>query len=251
MTSVYLGDRDATVQARSAIILYHSSYREGGGDGVRFALQHPIVMTPTGSSLGAGVPLDGATLFDALMNLMDGKSSNSGFLPSKVLSISPSHLAWWRPPSVRTVYLMNTPLSVPHPGLVFVAFQGELYVGAVKGAARPEPDDVIHEAPYLNMYKGGRMCRGDVQYPDGTIAENIKAWEDSFFDSRFTHGNSHELVNCEGNLTGLWQGLRENRWEVFPEEVLVPMKSEGQTRGASAARTVSEFVTITPSRSSR
>lgn len=218
-----------TIYPDSAIILYRSSHRGP----IRFALEHPIQDGQNGIELGAGVPLSMESIAKAMYDLAEENGVGSGYLPEYVLARSPSQLSWWCPPGNRTLFVRGKDekqrsFSVSHPGLVFKATPGDLFALAIKGNTRPGPDAECFESPFFNVWKGGRMCQGNVEYPDGTLIERIKSWESSFFDSLFTHSNAFDAVNYNGGLVGLWNDLVTGVIDTIPEKVLVPvLKKDG------------------------
>src|ERR1035437_2468687 len=97
---------------------------------------------------------------------------------------------------------------LPHPGLVFAACSKVWSVWAVKGDHRPRPDSMLYQAPYFNVWDGGRICQGNVEVPDGTTAEKIDAWNAAFFNSFFTHPNIHKnLAKYRGGAYKFWKDM--------------------------------------------
>lgn len=131
----------------------------------------------------------------------------------------------------RTVLLYESRLEyqsnsgvVPHPGLVF-AVSGRVWkVWAVKGSARPAPQSELFQAPYFNVYSSGSICKGNVLLPDGATVEKINAWNESFFDSFFTHPNvTGKLVKYQGGACSFWRDMLDGGYARFPQRVLVPI----------------------------
>ncbi|MDN0082348.1 PRTRC system protein B [Crenobacter sp. SG2305] len=221
----------SAARACASIVLYGSDVKS-----LEFAMIHPIVGEHGKEKLGSGQPLTMEGLSLALTGLAKAQAGHqqTDFLPGNVLSTSPVHIAWWRKPGFRTVFFRvggeEYSFSAPHPGLIMVASGRDLRIGAVQGVERPNPETPVFEAPYFNVWKGGRMCVGNVSLPGATIAARIAAWEDAFFNSWFTHPNGTGSVKHPGDMSGLWQMLREQQGQVtdFPEQALVPMGISAQ-----------------------
>lgn len=212
-----------TLRPHTAIVLYGNQR-----DAIRYAMEHPLHEIDGDYQLGAGHPLR----LDSLSNALDALAKHQGgmrlqgLLPANVLTVAYDRIAWWCPPSVRTVFFRDQPnVRCMQPGLVFVATSSNLFVGALKGRERPQATDPVYDAPYFNVWRGGKMCVGNVELPGQLVAEKIAAWESAFFDSLFTHPNGSDLVEHKGGLTGLWQMLGEQgaALETFPEDVLTLM----------------------------
>lgn len=218
-THIEVATEQSMAKAIAAIVLY------GASNNVTFAMQHPI----ENGALGAGAPITMSGLLAALTALateQDGFSKDD-FLPDNILSVSHSGLVWWRKPGKRSVFFRTqngeSAFEAPHPGLVFAASGNNLHIAAVMGNDRPTSETPVYEAPYMNVWKGGRLCVGNVPLPGSTLVQKIGAWEDAFFGSYFSHPNGTGLVKHPGDMQGLWTELAEKLPATFPEEVLVPM----------------------------
>lgn len=204
-----------------ALVLYE-------GDGP-FVLKHPVQENGKGQPvLGTASGLtaqDSRVLFQAL-----GAQGLTPTLPN-TLATSPVACAWWTPAGVRPLLFdakygatrsiaRLTGVPVPHPPLVFIATPGRLQIYALRESERPFLDTPLTHAPFWNLFKGGVVCQGSVQYPSRCTPDTQEAWETVFFQSVFTGpsrtdrymdwGRSYEELLDEAVRRG-----------TFPQEVLM------------------------------
>lgn len=110
-------------------------------------------------------------------------------------------------------------LNVPLPPLVFVGNGASYSVHAVK--QWPGATERLYQAPLPNVFLGGRICPGDVEFPACSPATIRKA-ADTFLASDF---NTH-LVQARSrahgeNVLELWQELHKAHATEYPLEDLV------------------------------
>ncbi|MFJ9531230.1 PRTRC system protein B [Herbaspirillum sp. NPDC101396] len=193
-------------------------YRSQDGRSV-YASQHPIVFSPENPHapvLGPGrAPSKKAIA--ALGASVAAATAFSGFVPAGMLYTGPNAMAWWCPPLLRHMWFKTSDAiigeahaSISQPGLVFIAAHGDVHVFAVTGAERPVPDTKLFKAPYFNVWEGGKVCAGNVNFPKTTDASAIDAYERAFFGSRFTHPNDKKLVKWKGGSVHMWKHLLDN-----------------------------------------
>lgn len=231
--SVACMDSDHIATLSSAILLYTSRSPIGGSDGGSFATVHAVKIGK-GSipMLSPGVAATREGLLAMTRSLSPG-SSAFGFLPETVLAIGENHLVWWCPPTKRRVWFDCKELGkrnavVSHPGLVFAVVGGDRYVFSVKGNRRPKPDTRLCQAPYFNVWDNGKVCEGSSRIPKRVSMESMQNWEDSFFDSAFTHPNVHDrnrLVRWAKGSFSFWKAMLDQNFKVFPQKTLVPLKT--------------------------
>jgi PRTRC genetic system protein B len=217
------------VRLQEAVLIYR------GGQNTALATVHDIGQIDGTPVILAGKPI----LPHAAIQLARDLSHNvwhGGFLPETVLYLDGDLLMWWVPPHRRHL-AFHTPqvckggkkergAVVPHPGLVFAASSRMWSVWAVKGAKRPTPDTPLYQAPYFNVWEGGKICKGNVDIPDGATAEKIEAWHAAFFQSYFTHPNvSNKLVKYEGGSVAFWRDMLDGKFLRFPQKVLVSLET--------------------------
>ncbi|MGC2551930.1 MAG: PRTRC system protein E, partial [Candidatus Sulfotelmatobacter sp.] len=108
-------------------------------------------------------------------------------------------IVWWCPPCERTMFFrdhgcdpalkdMNGKLY-PHPPLLFKACGSHLWVRALAKDERPTAEAKLCMAPYWNCYDNGVCCTGSMRIPQEKSVAAIDLWEESFFQSEFTHAS--------------------------------------------------------------
>jgi PRTRC genetic system protein B len=120
--------------------------------------------------------------------------------------------------------------SYPQPPLLFKAAGSHLWIRALAANKRPKAESPLYVAPYWNCDDKGVVCTGSMRIPPQKSVAAIDVWEQSFFQSEFTHaagGRKH--TTYPGGLLALWQFLAGHN--DFPTRHLVKAK-----------QTVAEFV---------
>jgi PRTRC genetic system protein B len=78
----------------------------------------------------------------------------------------------------------------------------------------------MYMGPYWNCYDNGVVCTGSMKIPREQSVSAIEAWEQSFFQSEFTHASGmRKHTRFPGGLLAMWQSL-EGKKE-FPYKYLV------------------------------
>jgi PRTRC genetic system protein B len=125
---------------------------------------------------------------------------------------------------------MNAQLY-PHPPLVFKSSGTHLWIRALARNDRPGTTTKLHMAPYWNCYESGVVCTGTMNIPRDKSVAAIAAWEQSFFQSEFTHAAGvRKHTSFPGGVLAMWRSLQGKK--TFPTKYLV---EQNQTLG--------EFVT--------
>jgi PRTRC genetic system protein B len=109
----------------------------------------------------------------------------------------------------------------PQPALVWLAMDHSLSIRALKENRRPAADTKLCVAPYWNVYDTGSVCLGSMRAPDASTVASIPQWEQSFYESEFTHGNVGRLTRHPGGFEGLWKELAGK--EEFSTESLIEL----------------------------
>jgi PRTRC genetic system protein B len=118
----------------------------------------------------------------------------------------------------------------PHPPLLFKVRGNQLWVRALEQDKRPDRETQMFVAPYWNCYDNGEVCTGSMKIPRETSVAAIHIWEESFFQSEFTHSSgTGKQTRFSGGFLGMWQSLE--RKKEFPREYLV-----------ESSETLSQFV---------
>ncbi len=228
MAEVHVATGEGMEMALAGALLV---YRGGSS---AFVTNHVAVKGADGCpELTMGIPATRDSIAELLAGLEMGVSY-AGLVPERLLAIAPSMMAWWCPPSPRTVWfecaedagkdLGSASGRTSHPGLVFAVAGSRWHVFAVKGTGRPSGDSRLYRAPYFNVWADrGEVCIGNVRVPRSCSPEAMEAYERAFFESRFTHPNPGFRVAFKGGGYALWlQLLAERGRSPFPQRALYP-----------------------------
>ena len=147
-------------------------------------------------------------------------------LPTHVLYINPTEkgsVIWYtKAKKVKLFFTesLEIPNGVAHtPPMLWMASKQHLTVFALTSDKRPTEKTVLFHAPFFNVYENGSVCMGTVNVDiknSASVEEFIRAWENYFFNSRFSHLN-HNPTNS--NCINLWKEL-VNTDKTFPKEIL-------------------------------
>jgi PRTRC genetic system protein B len=98
---------------------------------------------------------------------------------------------------------------------------GNLFVRALACDQRPTADTALRTAPYWNTRQDdGFVCPGSMRIPHTTSVESIIQWENSYFESEFTHlYGPARLTSFPGGFAALWANLIDSEAR-FPVEYL-------------------------------
>lgn len=220
---------DATsLSLQSAILLYSS------GRGDVYATVHAIDTHPEQPErrlLGAGIPASKSALA-AFAAAVSDATSFTGMIPERLLYTAPNAIAWWLPSQARRVWFKSTDPAigsvsavVTHPPLFFLVANDAWYIAALADNKRPIATTKLYKAPYFNVWDGNEICTGNVGLPSHTSPDAIKAYENAFFRSNFTHPNQTKLVKYPGDATALWSAqLRDPEQILLTADILQPTK---------------------------
>ena len=154
---------------------------------------------------------------------------SNGILPTNILHINPNTdkgaVLWYTKAQRRQLYFVSG-LDIPNgmayvPPMIWYANKNSLSVFALASDRRPTEKTPLYFAPFLNIYEDGKVCMGSVNISiknSASVEDFIKAWEDYFFNSYFSHllGNNSPI---KGNCVTLWKDLIQTG-KPFPKEVL-------------------------------
>ena len=153
---------------------------------------------------------------------------SNGILPTNILHINPSEkgtVLWYTKAQRRHLYFVNG-LDIPNgmayvPPMIWYANKNSLSVFALASDRRPTEKTPLYFTPFFNIYEDGKVCMGTVNVEiknSASIEDFIKAWEDYFFNSYFSHllGRNSPI---KGNCVNLWKDLIQTG-KPFPKEVL-------------------------------
>ncbi|MBN9615120.1 MAG: hypothetical protein BGO25_10325 [Acidobacteriales bacterium 59-55] len=215
-------------ELREALLIYHSTGHRSWNLGGSFVSHHEVTANKgQRPELGPAKPLTVGFLQSLVKSL--GGHIPVEYLPDTIIARSDRTLAWWTPAEVRPMFFVDTgsPLaeingrSFPQPALAWCTRDGALWVRALKANCRPSAETKLSFAPYWNLSEEGQVCLGSMQAPRVSTVASIPQWEQSFYESEFTHGNVGRITKHPDGFEGLWQEL-EGR-ETFPVEHLIDL----------------------------
>jgi PRTRC genetic system protein B len=216
------------LKLHQAVLVYRNEQRSRHMATVHNVMQGQNDRAPI---LGAGQLLTTAVLRELTWALRTACPIE--ILPERVLARTAELLAWWAPATMRPMFFRaGSELSelsgcrFPHPGLLFVVSNSALYVRALRLSQRPGGETALFAAPYWNVRNDGSVCAGTMRAPKSTSVASIRAWEDAFFQSEFTHpGFAGRLTKRRGGTTALWKSLADK--QEFPIKTLLETEGLG------------------------
>lgn len=153
---------------------------------------------------------------------------SNGILPTNILHINPSEkgtVLWYTKAQRRHLYFVDS-LDIPNglayvPPMIWYANKNSLSVFALASDRRPTEKMPLYFTPFFNIYEDGKVCMGTVNVEiknSASVEDFIKAWEDYFFNSFFSHllGRNSPI---KGNCVNLWKDLIQTG-KPFPKGVL-------------------------------
>jgi len=169
--------------------------------------------------VGEGQLMTPQMLLDLMAGL--GRSVPAEILPARVLVRTAAMVVWWVRACERIMFFsdhgadpslknMNGKLY-PHPPLLFKACGSHLWVRALAKAERPTAETNLCTAPYWNCYDNGVCCTGSMKIPQEKSVAAIDLWEESFFQSEFTHASGvRKHVHFRGGFLAMWEFVRND-----------------------------------------
>jgi PRTRC genetic system protein B len=210
-------------------------YRGGNAAGGAFASWHEVETDKDRAPrLGPAQSLSTHFLKELSRGL--GAMMRPEILPENVLVRTPEMLVWWQLAQRRKMFFRHDDeLGIvsgrvfPQPTLVFRASHRELWIRALSDDVRPSATTALNVAPYYNVNTEGVVCQGTMHSPEEASVAAMPQWEQSFFESEFTHiyGSGH-FTQHPGGVGCLWRSLAGKK--TFPVELL-----------ASARETLAQF----------
>ncbi len=225
---------ESRFELKGAILVYAGGHLANGA----FAAWHDACASADKApQLGPATPISTNFLRELSRGL--GATTKPEILPDNVLVRTPDTLAWWTPSKRHRMFFRHDdPLgavsgrSFPQPALVFKVSSNELSIRALSADKRPTADTAMMVAPYYNVNAEGLVCQGSMRAPGEASVASMLLWEQSFFDSEFTHiyGGGH-FIRHLGGLVALWTQLADAAR--FPTRDLAPT---GETLAQFAER---------------
>ena len=140
----------------------------------------------------------------------------TGIVPENLLQFSNEesnkyNLVWYTKAGPRYLYFqegLNLPSGTANvPAMLYIATNKSLKVYALADDNRPTEDTALYQAPFYNTNTtSGAVCLGSAkaQKPKvKTYQSLMEYWEAIFWNSAFTHGESH----TKSPMNLLWQRL--------------------------------------------
>lgn len=211
--------KSKTLALADAILLY----RDGTS---AYAVVHDVVAGPAGPVLAAGrrMTLRGLR---AMASALLKTNWSSGVLPAAVLSVGINHVVWYCPPGRHLVHWSSRDSQIgrrsgvaAHPGLVFALVGAAWYVWATTEPGRPAAATELFNAPFMNVFASGEICRGSTEVPATHGPDVVDAWTAAWWASAFTGQNHRNACRYAGGLNQLWLDLLAGA--EFPNGCLVP-----------------------------
>lgn len=226
-TSVNIGSSHDFRLSR-ALLVYGTSSYQGFPYRYPFVTLHEVVHDGDDARLAEGQLMTPEMLIDVMAGL--GRSVPVEILPERVLVRTAEMIVWWSPPGERTMFFSDRgkdPLlktmngkKYPHPPLLFKACGTHLWIRALDQSERPKAETRLCMGPYWNCYDNGVVCTGSMKIPREKSVTAIEIWEQSFFQSEFTHASgTRRHTRFPDGLLAMWQ-LLEGKKE-FPSKYLV------------------------------
>lgn len=238
-TNMAREEYDTDFRLDMMLAIYTRGKEYSDNDDRYYIESHQVYLGEEGKpSLLQGVPLTMDALRDLRTLLHSAKSKEKimlkGQTPPRLLYADQSkthpHLIWYVPAhdhKLNFVKGVKPKNGLMHcPDLVFEARDNELCVYALRGDPARAPK--LFHAPFMNVYQDGKVCMGDARREAKlcrSFATYLQAWEDSFFNSKFSHGvHAHPCV-VSGDVEKLTAELIKT-YRKFPLEELKPFKNK-------------------------
>jgi PRTRC genetic system protein B len=211
--------------------VYGNSSYDGFPHRHPFITLHEVIHDDDGARLAEGQLVTPDMLIELMVSL--GKSVPAEILPERVLVRTSETIVWWTPACERRMFFsdrggdaalqnMNAK-RYPHPPLVFKACGSHLWIRALARNERPQANTKMYMAPYWNCYDNGVVCTGTMKIPQEKSVAAIDLWEQSFFQSEFTHAaGARTHTSYPGGVLAMWQSLQGA--DQFPSQYLVEKK---------------------------
>jgi len=213
-----------------ALLVYGKSSYQGYPYRHPFVTLHEVMHDGDVARLAEGQLMTPQMLIDLMAGL--GRSVPAEILPACVLVRTAEMIVWWSPAREQTMFFsdrggdrvlknMNGKLY-PHPPLLFKACGSHLWVRALAKDERPTAETKVCMAPYWNCYDNGVCCTGSMKIPQEKSVTAIDLWEESFFQSEFTHASGvRKHIRFHGGFLAMWQSLAGQK--AFPAKYLVKL----------------------------
>lgn len=176
---------------------YENDYRYGlNSKESYYAEIHNVAIAPSGKPhllAGRSLTAKGAGAISKMLSVGKTCEKPLGLLSSRVLTFKnrpyDQAIMWWSPSQERILYFLQQSGKVNCPPMLFLLKNRTLHVFAMKTERRPTEKTPLYQVPFSNTYHGtGEVCMGNTPLPkeEGSINDEIVAWERTYFGSKFT-----------------------------------------------------------------
>jgi PRTRC genetic system protein B len=214
-TSVHIGSTQDFSLSRALLVYGKSSY-DAFPYRHPFLVVHEVIHDDDGARLAEGQLVTPQMLIDLMVSL--GRSVPIEILPERVIVRTLDSIVWWIPARERIMFFSDrgeddllkkmNGKRYPHPPLLFKTSGTHLSVRALLENKRPKSDTKLYTAPYWNCYENGVVCTGTMKIPREKSVTALETWEESFFQSEFTHGAGvRNHVRYPGGFLAMWRFL--------------------------------------------
>jgi len=165
---------------------------------------HDIHHSSRGTVMGSGRLIsdsDKQYLTD-LLNEFEGDSNE--WLPSNLLMYNHQKMVWYVPSKKRNIFFSmknkKQHYEVIWPSLIFFFdIHKGLRIAAYASKGKPSLKQPLYHAPLWNIYNDTRVCTGSCETTNSVSLDAMSIWEDSIFNTNFTHENHTEVLAMPKN----------------------------------------------------
>ena len=219
-------------QPKTAMLIYHHTAKPDSIYVESFEIDQQ-----TGQPINAHpLSVDEATKLGRRLNATQDRHMGflvpDGLMPDNVLYVNPrgEGMAIWHTPPMKQKLFFSKHVGIKDgpayvPALLWKATKTQLYIFALITKKRPTANTPLYHAPLFNTSANGLVCIGDVKITSldtASLGQFIKAWQDFFFNSRFSHLNG--LLPVSVDPKQLWNEQIETG-KPFPTELLLSCKT--------------------------
>ena len=173
------------------------AYSQGGEYNEHYLESRKIKKNSGGYEMLEGTPLTKkllAELLEKIDPIALEKTYCKGLLPQNLLAFNNENaeptVIWYLKASQRHLSFSKGLAKnglMKLPALIFMLKGTALSVWAIK-TNNPNEDTILYDAPFYNIYQGGKVCMGNAKnHKYKEVHSIMKNWEDAFFSSKFSH----------------------------------------------------------------
>jgi PRTRC genetic system protein B len=169
---------------------------------------HDVHNYDDGTHIGVGKLVSESDMEFINAALSTPSSDASSWIPENLLLKDARNIVWFVPAKKRLMYFnLNSKqysYEVIWPSLVFHATPNDkLFITAYAGTSRPSKKTRLYHAPLWNIYAGTDLCVGSGDIPTAFNYSSMKTWEDSVFNTNFSHSNHINYLRINTNYLSL------------------------------------------------